>query len=251
MKKLPIAVLLVIVAGLSFGKTIDDIDTTDSNLKSYFDFTTSANDTLSNISWRETMTWDSTSQRGNASAGHAPYSSDIRFNSSAFTISFDLFSLSTQNDKYLLSMTVANDASAAWKTFALKTDADSNLQMTFAGQNYDTELNSSELDATTLTIVGTTDSTKKATFTLYIDGIEATSFSQVGATNWSDGGNLKLQFGYYGNSANTATATFDNILLYDTALTAAQVKALVVPEPATAVLSLLGLGALAIRRRRA
>lgn len=251
MKKLPITALLVIATGLSFGKTIDDIDTTNSHLKSYFDFTTSANDTLTNISWGEPMTWDSTLQRGNASSGHAPYSSNIGFNSSAFTVSFDLFSVPTQSGKYLLSMTVADKADAPWKTFALKTDTDSNLQMTFAEENHDTGLNSSALDATTLTIVGTTDSAKTATFTLYIDGIEATSFSRSGATNWADGGNLKLQFGYYGSSADTATATFDNILIYDTALTADQVKALVVPEPATATLSLLALGVLAMRRRRA
>lgn len=251
MKKLPVTVLLVIAAGLSFGKTIDDIDTTNSHLKSYFDFTTSANDTLTNISWGEPMAWDSTLQRGNASSGHAPYSSNIGFNSSAFTVSFDLFSFSEQSDKYLLSMTVSDTASAPWKTFALKTDTDSNLQMTFAGENHNTELNSSTLDATTLTIVGTTDSAKTATFTLYIDGIEATSFSQSGATNWGNGGNLKLQFGYYGDSTKTATATFDNILIYDTALTADQVKALVVPEPAVASLSLLGLVGLAMRRRRA
>lgn len=58
-----------------------------------------------------------------------------------------------------------------------------------------------------------------------------------------------MQFGHYGNGANAASTNYDNILVYNRALSASEMKALIVPEPTTATLSLPALVGPAARRR--
>lgn len=54
-----------------------------------------------------------------------------------------------------------------------------------------------------------------------------------------------------GGTRKIDNVEIDNIAIWNTALTSTEVSALIVPEPATASLSLLGLAALMMRRRRA
>ncbi len=98
---------------------------------------------------------------------------------------------------------------------------------------------------TTLTFVS--DATNKV-FTAYSNG------TQIGQwTDWAPTEDIVgLQFGqrYAGGRNSVQDATIDNFTIWNKALTSTEVAALIVPEPATASLSLLGLAAMMIRRRR-
>lgn len=89
------------------------------------------------------------------------------------------------------------------------------------------------------------------TFTIYKNGTQIDQW-----TNWNtDTGLIGMQLGgRYGGGTKLAdgeTVEFDNVTIWDKALTTAEVSALIVPEPTTATLSLLALAGLAARRRRA
>ena len=95
----------------------------------------------------------------------------------------------------------------------------------------------------TLTLVQ--DSTAH-TLTLYVDSEQVAQ-----ATNWEAAQIKMINFGCIpGGTKAVNDAKIDNMAIWNTALTADQVKALVVPEPTTATLSLLALCGLAARRRR-
>ena len=114
-------------------------------------------------------------------------------------------------------------------------------------QTLTTGLTASEISNTTFTIVSDADA---KTLTLYVNGKQT---SQV--TNWvaAEGETLALtgfQFGSnFSDVDKIANAEVSNITVWDKALSSAEVAALV-PEPATATLSLLALAGLCARRRR-
>lgn len=88
------------------------------------------------------------------------------------------------------------------------------------------------------------------TFTIYKNGTQIDQW-----TNWdTDTGLTGLQlggrFGGGNKLSDNETVDFDNVTIWDKALTTAEVSALIVPEPTTATLSLLALAGLAARRRR-
>ncbi|MBR5888270.1 MAG: PEP-CTERM sorting domain-containing protein [Akkermansia sp.] len=104
---------------------------------------------------------------------------------------------------------------------------------------------------TTYTLVSNADD---QTFTIYKNGTQIDQW-----TNWNTDTGLKgLQLGgrFGGGNKLTGSETvdFDNVTIWDKALTAAEVGSIViapaVPEPTTATLSLLALAGLAARRRR-
>ncbi|MGN0875542.1 MAG: PEP-CTERM sorting domain-containing protein [Akkermansia sp.] len=244
---------MLFLGGLAFGKTItlNDDQKNDSNLISYFNFDTGAADTKSSISWGESFTWNQDGQYGTASSGHAPYKSSMMSNT-AFTISFDLNSFTSGT---LLSLTNNNKADAQWRTVRLLTDDSGQLALTFGGTTKSTDITSTSLDWTTITLVGTTSASNDNTLSLelYANGVSQITLNVSKATNWvsDNGGVINFQFGYYASSSNNSTFDVDNVLIYNKALTATEVKALIeVPEPATATLSLLALVGLAARRRR-
>lgn len=107
-------------------------------------------------------------------------------------------------------------------------------------------------DAIALTIQPTTDGTYVyMTLSQNNNVVNLAGYASglKGSTAFNDGG---LQNLYYNTDYITSLAVYDTVLTQDEAisanLTALSVK--VVPEPATASLSLLGLAALAMRRRR-
>ena len=103
--------------------------------------------------------------------------------------------------------------------------------------------NKTHADGQTLTLVQ--DSTEK-TLTLYVDGEQIAQ-----ATNWKSAQMKAINFGcLFGGGKKIGSAQIDNLAIWNTALSAEQVKSLIVPEPTTATLSLLALAGLAARRRR-
>ena len=104
---------------------------------------------------------------------------------------------------------------------------------------------------TTYTFVSDTTS---QTFTIYKDG------AQIGQwTNWNtdtglNGAQLGGRWGGGNRLTGDASVDFDNVTIWNNALTADEVSSIVIapaiPEPTTATLSLLALAGLAARRRR-
>lgn len=95
-----------------------------------------------------------------------------------------------------------------------------------------------------------TAQTGTSTLTLYLNG-EAIATATLSSDNRT---NEKLDTFTLGgrpyNNNNNQTAEFSNVQLYQGVLSAEQIAALSVPEPAAASLSLAGLALLAFRRRR-
>ena len=95
-----------------------------------------------------------------------------------------------------------------------------------------------------------TAQTGTAMLTLYLNG-EAVATATLASANRTD---EKLDTFTLGgrpfNTIGNQTAEFSNVQLYQGVLSAEQIAALSVPEPATASLSLAGLALLALRRRR-
>lgn len=203
--------------------------------------------------------------------------SDIVTNSSCsklvnvaeWTISFDISDV-TSSSGYLLSLSKRGDVSidsAAWRSAGISISTNGNLQLVGVGldasHTAETSLNVSDLSGTTLTLVGTQGDNSTALLTLYADGIQVAKTETSGASNWfnitddafANDGKLNVFFGKLGDTVNSASATYSNVYYSaNTALTATQVASIIdkgnVPEPTTASLSLLALGALALRRRR-
>lgn len=101
----------------------------------------------------------------------------------------------------------------------------------------------------TITLVGSKNASNMLFLDLYFNGINVSTGS-VSATNFATETANLLSFGLYGDSSPSASMNIDNILVYNKALTSKEVAQLI-PEPATATLSLLALAGLAARRRRA
>lgn len=102
---------------------------------------------------------------------------------------------------------------------------------------------------TTSTFTLVSDTAAK-TFTIYSNGKQIDQW-----TNWNtDTGITGIQIGnrFGGGTAlpEGAGVDLDNIIVWNRALSAAEVEAIAVPEPTTATLSLLALAGLAARRRR-
>lgn len=252
---------LLALSSVSLGATLAEIDTTDTSLKTYWNFDSSNALTAGSVkSWLELPTWNAAGYGESTTTSTHPYTTSAGLKAAdGFTVSFDINGAGAGT---LLSMTNSN-MSALWRSVSVtladstETPGASIISAQFLGSP-DTAVSKtltlSDTDWTTLTLVGSVDSKVASTFVLdfYIDGEHIGTSSTPKASNIT-GGNVinNMQFGHFGTSTSSAPTNIDNILVYGRALSAKEVKALTVPEPTTATLSLLALAGLAARRRRA
>ena len=207
-----------------------------------------------------TLTESNTATVG--SQGSCPWSSQVAGMGASFTLNLDVNSINSYGTWDSIVSLYSNGGKATFDhSMALTTNGDGNGTLVLqsglgnetpygnaGNQTLTTGLTASQVENTTFTIVS--DATAK-TLTLYVDGVQK---SQV--TNWVAGNEESLaltgfQFGSnFSNADKIANAEISNITIWNKALSASEVSALIVPEPATATLSLLALAGLAARRRR-
>ena len=196
------------------------------------------------------------------SNGTCPWSSQVSGIGESFTLSLDVNSISDSRDwKTIVSLYSDNGTAEFNNCMALTTngagDGSIVIQSGLGGQTaygsagnrtVASGLKVSDVENTTFTIVS--DATAK-TLTLYVNGNEVNHIN-----NWVAGSGKSLaltgfQFGScFSEADKISAAEISNITVWNKALTATEVKGLVIPEPATATLSLLALCGLAARRRR-
>ena len=258
MKK-TIITLLALSASV-YGATVGPVDTTDSTLKTYFNFETGNSQTAGSMSgWNEKLTWNEDGQYGTTSQSHTMYAENLSLNlgnSGGLTVSFDIKNLTREGTVLTISNGAVGDG---WKALLLSINKNEETQgytLTSTVGTLTLSANIGNLtDWTTVTVVATTvDKTygsETCNVDLYVDGTLANATtSPWGAHNFVRDGLNKVQMGYWGNGDNSGYADFDNVLIYGRAMSASEIKGLVIPEPATATLSLLALAGLAARRRR-
>ncbi len=241
------------MVGGAVGETVSSIDTTDPNLVSYFNFSEGVNPTSGALSWTNLLT-KGDGEFGIVQADHYMYTTNAgnaSMSTKNFTVSFDVRNFSAGD---LLSITSKADG-GNWRSVKLTSTSDSpNLSLTFIGdgRSVSSTLTSGTTASqwTTVTLVGSDSITEN--LKLYINGGLVGSLDMTGATNWLSENIQGIQFGnrFGALGSPIASAEIDNILVYNKALSAAEVKALVVPEPAATALSLLALAGLVAKRRR-
>lgn len=179
---------------------------------------------------------------------------------SGFTFSFDLVDANMENWRSLLSLYSNGTTNGDNNSLQLQKDGSGNLCVYSLTTNAPFS-GAAPVNGTNFSI-GTLDSLKGSNITLtygagaengavmtaYVNGESVGSFMFEGEVATLTGFQVGAAFG---NGRKITSAVFDNFAIWNTALTADQVKTLAnVPEPATATLSLLALVALAARRRR-
>ncbi len=255
-----IAITSLIAAGtiLVNAKTNPAIDTTDSALKAYFNFDSGNSMTAGTISsWEDLPTWNPAGYGECTTTTAHPYTESAGLKATTgFTVSFDTNNISSNGT--ILSMTTFAMSLANYSISISYTNG--TLSAKFHGNpngavstTISSAVNTS--DWTTLTLVGTAAASNTLVLDFYLNGALVGTSSTSGAKNIVSETINKLRFGYYGDNSNSASMNIDNILIYNRALSADEVKALVVvPEPSAFGL-LAGAGALAFvaarRRRRA
>lgn len=169
----------------------------------------------------------------------------------SFTISLKVCEL-TANYRSMLSFTLGNE------TFDLQTadSSDGNKIALYASGDHTIEMGNDTSGAVKGdswgNIVITSDGN---TLTLYVNGIKASVAFTPEASDMLSNFQLSSK---WGESSRAADANYDDLAIWDRALTEEEINHLIsggtagdlVPEPATATLSLLGLTALMMRRRR-
>ena len=148
------------------------------------------------------------------------------------------------------SLTLINSHGTSTNSWSEYFDGSTFGNATVSAYSCDLGLTSAEsiTSVTTYTLVSNADD---KTFTIYKNGTQIDQW-----TNWNtDTGLTGLQlggrFGGGNKLSGNETVDFDNVTIWDKALTTAEVSSIIIPEPTTATLSLLALAGLAARRRRA
>lgn len=267
MKKTIIA--LMALAGVVTAATKSTIDTKDTALVSYFNYAEGNSQTAGTASgWGELMSWNKEGQYGTTGSQNCMYTNGgINFSmkdSGGFTFSFDINNI-TQTGTILTLMTNNGSAGIAgspiWRGMRVEIAQDNDtgayaLSALIGDKTLNVDLGT-EISWTTLTLVGTANTAGVTEnnqltmdFGIYVNGELSASYTNYGAWNFVAEPLNRVQFGYWGDASKNTQLDIDNVLIYSRPLSADEVKALTIPEPTTATLSLLALAGLAARRRR-
>ena len=180
-----------------------------------------------------------------------------------FTLSFDVYSFTANNWQSMVALYSGSAGNAVGDDRSIQIGVTTSGELSifnevaentgFAGidteGNLGTGLISSYTGSATVTLVS--DMTTTKTLTLYVDGVQKGQHTGWSAAEGESAALKGLQFGALFGSGNRQfpEAEIGNITLWNKALNSTEVNALI-PEPATATLSLLALAGLAARRRR-
>ncbi|MCR5183820.1 MAG: LamG domain-containing protein [Opitutales bacterium] len=267
MKKLiTISSLLVVGTFVAGAASVVPQDLQNENLLFYWDFATSADPTKKPGSVsvnKDHLTWNE------AGYGHsersAIYSSNVGnadLYANNFTVSFDVANFTANNWENLLSV-YTNGSSGDSHALMLQKNNSGKMMLYVGGiggnTNYfggsTTSKNAEFVDYSTVhnsdwtTLTFTSDG---STFKVYVDGVAVGEGASLTTTETKITG---FQFlSAFGGSRVATSGDLDNIAIWNTALTAAQVSSLCAPVPEPSMFGLLaGLGALSLvgaRRRR-
>ncbi|MEG1937475.1 MAG: LamG-like jellyroll fold domain-containing protein [Akkermansia sp.] len=255
MNKILPSILLSLASGCAFAATTmtDDLHP---GLKYWWDFQQdtkpidyTSGSPVTGSAWGEDFALSSGTGYGTLGGSNHPYKANPGLKANSFTLSFDIKDLSTADWKDLFSIHTDGGTGDTNKLCLEK--ASGNTLSLFPGNFGGTDITGNiscsytPSDWTTFTITCT-----GSLLSLYKDGL------LVGNINCTIGDEAitGIQFGQdFGGGRPITSAKIDNVGLWNTALTADQVKSLngLVPEPTTVSLSLVGLAALMLRRRRA
>ena len=155
---------------------------------------------------------------------------------------FGLFSVATAGNSYAALAGVRTDVAGYPATFCYDGSVNKITTTQVSGTTDNTVLASDVFTYVTVTMA-------EGAFNFYMNGELVATASKTGLM---DGEITSLGLGgWAGGSANSILDyTLGSLAVYDGAMSAAEVKGLIIPEPATATLSLLALAGLAARRRR-
>lgn len=148
-----------------------------------------------------------------------------------------------------VSLTLINSHGTSSNSWSEYFDGSTFGEATVSAYSCDLGLTSAE-SITSITTYTLVSNEVDKTFTIYKDGTQMDQW-----TNWdTDTGLTGLQlggrFGGGNKLSGDETVDFDNVTIWNKALTTAEVASIIIPEPTTATLSLLALAGLAARRRR-
>jgi len=206
-----------------------------------------------------TLTTNKTATVG--SQGTCPWSSQVSGMGTSFTLNIDVNSVSVYGTWDSIVSLYSNNAKSTFDhSMALTTNGDNDGTIVLqsglgdetaygnaGNQTLATGLTADDINDTTFTIVSDADN---KLLTLYVNGKQSAQVNNWGAGNGETLALTGFQFGSnFSNVDTIANAEVSNITVWNKALTAKEVAALV-PEPTTATLSLLALAGLAARRRR-
>lgn len=217
--------------------------------------------TISASGWTNSFTYTEGEDHAFFTSSGNPYKTGISEITGSFTVSFDLKNLTAQNSNWNSILSLYSNNATSGNAYSLQLQFNRSGQLylynkvggetsfggsdTGSNSNIDTGITSDYLQTSTeWTSFSIVSDLENNTLSVYVNGVLAGS-----STDWDPASPALTgaQFGSaFGSGGHALSGSIDinNIKFYNEVV-------LPVPEPATTSLSLLGLAALMLRRRRA